>query len=903
MEDVGEALREQQRLWSYGGCGIATVAWCLLFWGLYLFVPLSPSVWDKQAYSSACHRIVAGFHGLVSTALALWSSWRFFCVSHPSDFVDAVNSLRYSDPTQEYVIAVTLGYFIADIIVNATDKHAKFGITDYFHHILCGVEYVIILYYSWALIIHILLQTNEMSTPFLHIGWFLDHNRKNGTALFHVNTVVFSVLFYSTVPKWLPVFACTELITYCGLQFYFAYRIIISGGLVKSISDVIDELTPQCADAWDAGNASNPWQPAVLEMIKASGKDFNDAGNFRDCHNIADTYNITYCLVEEYYHQSDGITRNFGIGMCFPSACNASDYAIVYTHLRALTNCPNTTNPHIDCRKAMDHLTAWGYILLGLVIALLIIHIIGTTRDALFYLSDRHNHETQVQAIVDTKIPVATSSTSIEDAVVDNMMAYESTSATSKGTVYVDWDSLEKRALLGSHGSTTTTTTNYSNDKHPSLYQFLDCFSLRINFWKMLEISSHSSLDACNGVRALAMLWIITGNTFVVLFRVGIADPSVLTQYTPFAFQIIFSLEFAVDTFLFLSGFLVAFLTISKLLRGSVNWALFLLQRPWRLLPSYALCILGYTQLSILLGNGPFWAKFQYGIPGVFQCVDYFWTNLLYINNFYPTKFYEQCMGWTWYLAVDMQLYLFSPLLIIVFAKKVKLGYIVSIVVILLNICYLLTLSLAFNVKLFTLKWLDWACDKPFARTFPYISGFLVAALLLQRDKRQSRSKRAIILTWVIGVPLMILPLFGKLHLFMGHGWSYTENALYLSLASCSWSIGLGLVMYSILCGEVKIVENVLAITLWVPLARLNYGAYLVHSWMISFAYYKVENYTDFTMYSTLYNFFGHVVMTYLVAAFVFLLVEQPVLNLEGFIRARWEARKNSSRATTASWS
>jgi hypothetical protein len=65
-------------------------------------------------------------------------------------------------------------------------------------------------------------------------------------------------------------------------------------------------------------------------------------------------------------------------------------------------------------------------------------------------------------------------------------------------------------------------------------------------------------------------------------------------------------------------------------------------------------------------------------------CRDSWWANLLYINNFVKQnsgvfnklKFiliyiflHSQCMGWTWYLANDFQLYAFAPILIIALHK------------------------------------------------------------------------------------------------------------------------------------------------------------------------------------------------------------------------------------------
>ena len=49
-------------------------------------------------------------------------------------------------------------------------------------------------------------------------------------------------------------------------------------------------------------------------------------------------------------------------------------------------------------------------------------------------------------------------------------------------------------------------------------------------------------------------------------------------------------------------------------------------------------------------------------------CPTGWWTNLLYINNFYtgPQENPSQrCLGFTWYLANDMQFYILSPIVLI----------------------------------------------------------------------------------------------------------------------------------------------------------------------------------------------------------------------------------------------
>ena len=54
-----------------------------------------------------------------------------------------------------------------------------------------------------------------------------------------------------------------------------------------------------------------------------------------------------------------------------------------------------------------------------------------------------------------------------------------------------------------------------------------------------------------------------------------------------------------------------------------------------RLTPTYMFVLLFFHKMTGFLGEGPFW----YGVQTETQCSKYWWTNLLYINNFYPTSF------------------------------------------------------------------------------------------------------------------------------------------------------------------------------------------------------------------------------------------------------------------------
>ena len=56
------------------------------------------------------------------------------------------------------------------------------------------------------------------------------------------------------------------------------------------------------------------------------------------------------------------------------------------------------------------------------------------------------------------------------------------------------------------------------------------------------------------------------------------------------------------------------------------------------------------------------------------MCKDYWWTNLLYINNLWPWSTTGICVGQTWYLSNDMQFFCLAPIFIYALWKSPIIG-------------------------------------------------------------------------------------------------------------------------------------------------------------------------------------------------------------------------------------
>uniref|UniRef100_T1JK46 Acyltransferase 3 domain-containing protein n=1 Tax=Strigamia maritima TaxID=126957 RepID=T1JK46_STRMM len=121
--------------------------------------------------------------------------------------------------------------------------------------------------------------------------------------------------------------------------------------------------------------------------------------------------------------------------------------------------------------------------------------------------------------------------------------------------------------------------------------------------------------------------------------------------------------SFSVDTFFTLSGLLLtrSFLKRQEKVEGSYLWILKLyFLRYLRLTPVYAVVLIIFqTILFPYYSNSSLWPQHVNE-----HCYKYWWKHLLYINNIKP-NFTEDCFGESWYLAIDMQFHIISPIILI----------------------------------------------------------------------------------------------------------------------------------------------------------------------------------------------------------------------------------------------
>ena len=262
--------------------------------------------------------------------------------------------------------------------------------------------------------------------------------------------------------------------------------------------------------------------------------------------------------------------------------------------------------------------------------------------------------------------------------------------------------------------------------KHKILGEFSLQRSLKVFEYK------ENRLNTLNGVRALSMLWVIMGHEYSFNIPYSANGIDLEPQISNNFFLIVEGGLMAVDTFFFVGGFLAAYAVLREKWQSIFKYPLAIVNRYLRLVPAYFIAILIYYTLFPHGGSGPFWKN---GIAGTQFC-GHMWRSLLFVDNLIDNGI-EMCMGWGWYLQNDMQIFVYSMLLLALYSRSKLYGFMVTTWSILAS----LTLSMAstyqnhYHYLLHIEDFYGWGnyltylYAKPWIRCPPYLYGLLLGIL------------------------------------------------------------------------------------------------------------------------------------------------------------------------------
>ncbi|KAL7038797.1 hypothetical protein ACKWTF_009696 [Chironomus riparius] len=398
-------------------------------------------------------------------------------------------------------------------------------------------------------------------------------------------------------------------------------------------------------------------------------------------------------------------------------------------------------------------------------------------------------------------------------------------------------------------------------------------FSLNTNIKELLHIDYRKSRNviACmHGMRALAAFWIISGHR---IFRDSRymsrpINPNNIAATATLA--LLMTVDYAVDIFFLLSAILVAQSCLRALDGKKLNLGKIYLNRYMRYTPSvFVLLLFMLTFLPYALVNGP---SIRLLTTNVERCQKYWWSTILMIQNYVNVD--QICLGHVWYLNVDIQLYLMSPIFIYIAWKlRYKSFWIFGAIL------------AAVQISIFFVRFYDTVKEEVVYRQTHFrigqwLVGISLGYIMYQMKDETSEyriRKRVRYTCWFLTASALIsTEIYYQL--------LRTEpfpRAFYEATHRIIFTCFIGWMIFSFhYLKSGNIFRKFLSHPLWQPISKLSLSIYLVHDIYIIMSVSNIKDLSYFDMSFMLHIIAGDILMTILYSVLLYLLIEAPISKL-----------------------
>ena len=410
-------------------------------------------------------------------------------------------------------------------------------------------------------------------------------------------------------------------------------------------------------------------------------------------------------------------------------------------------------------------------------------------------------------------------------------------------------------------------------------------FSIKKNLHDFF-IPAKNQMQALDGLRALAIIYVIIFHALYLTqteFK-SIGDFVNFSESTPAWLNWIWHGDKGVDMFFIISGFLIASIMMKEHQKnGNVNIPRFYARRALRIIPVYVLALAIAALAKRGGGNA-----------------EYFWTNLLFINNILPLE--KIFIPWSWSLSIEVQFYILFPfILLFLYTRKKPVLYLIMFIFIACLVRYAVILAhpelyqKAFFYHVIkdggrSFFYFEKLYVNLYTRAGPLLLGVMIAYFFYYQYER---TKRCLSDNPILSISLGILALI--LITATTSVSLYTPNikhseffnihftALSRNLFSLGVSIVLLLALFKVSIG--KIFSSLLSQAFWYPIARAAYVIYLFHIPFIALAYMTLgvqfdNGLLDLKLSTSLAAALLALFYTLIFSIPIYLFIEKPFMNI-----------------------
>lgn len=648
-------------------------------------------------------------------------------------------------------------------------------------------------------------------------------------------------------------------------------------------------------------------------------------GYYEECVDLKKTIlgEMDFCkfpFVAEMHLQN--YTFPFILGVCLPHACSTSEFSVLLNYtlslvkkqvivramLPQLKNLLNQVNITVDPSRSpqcpwRDEIYNGATILFLVFCGILVgLAILGSSVDGYMWYYKEWWPKQRFDGYKEISNHEESGYTSAEDSVskIDS-----NSYVANYGTINDDEDD---NLIPQPHVVKVSIKERYGE----MVKEFLLCFSWFKNVSTIFSTSREDNdpITCISGIGVFAMLWHILSRGYILGYSFDVFENKLYIMNTlnrRFLIQPLLNAHSTIDTLFLLSGLSFTYSTLNKMRQqnGKLSLIHIYIHRFFCITPLYYFFVIFYYKIFIHVAHGTNWY-----FRDLHQCRDYLWTNLLYINNFYPTEIRDKCYTITWYIAIEMQLFIFTPIIVFLLYRywQSGLAIIFSVLCVSLATIGVIAGTNDYNANQIRNEILAHSETevssiyndiyyKPYCRVNAYLIGILLGFVLYRKWEIPGNLLLRLVISFCmvcVAVAIGLAVVFGLYGTWHGHTLSGFGNVIYLMLSGTAWSVAIALIIYVCHSGFGFAINTFLSWGLFVPLHRMSIGVYLIQVMVMLFFYGTLQARFIFTV-NILFAIFGAVVLlTYPIAMLFATFVEYPFLNLEQLI-LKWGGWKEES--------
>ncbi|XP_068216696.1 nose resistant to fluoxetine protein 6-like [Palaemon carinicauda] len=435
--------------------------------------------------------------------------------------------------------------------------------------------------------------------------------------------------------------------------------------------------------------------------------------------------------------------------------------------------------------------------------------------------------------------------------------------------------------------------------------KYLLVFSLASNLEKMFRINTSESKEAITsfyGIRVLSMAWVVMGHQY--MFQYYSVNKNLVPDLVngKFLAQIVLNAYASVETFFFMSGFLVGYVFFKEQERGGkFNIFLFYFHRFIRLSPPIMLWSGFLATFESHLARGPLADR---ALRQMESCRKFWYRDAFFMSNYdgYGEEYQGKCLGVSWYTSVDSQLYLASPLFLLPFIFAGFLQnkkYNSRLIGILWLACWIVVSCIipgiiigvnhlppnpvrsAPNVSLHH----KLVYYRPWCRASPYLVGMALAYLIRTNKKEVILKPWQVILGWITATGFGIAVVFGMYRYNQITGdlieYEWAPSIFYGALHSLVWALAVSWVVFACHYGYGGPVNSFLSHPSFQPLNRVTYCIFLVALSLQGILNYNMVIAPYFSHLNKIIEIVGVIFIAGIGGILLSLFTEGPILGLE----------------------